>query len=179
MRVDASFDDFVNARSTALLRVARHWSRAQDAPDAYTRKVLVNYVMVWTNTGDVALTEYRDMATGKERQDTYRGDTRLLSLSANLGSTPSEEVIVDYERREWWTVTRVGGPVPNGVVKLTSHPDPAAIQHGLDAGTTTLTGAESVNGHDTYHLYMATDGLTADLWVDATTYLPYRISSQK
>jgi RNA polymerase sigma-70 factor (sigma-E family) len=27
---------------TALLRVARHWSRALDHPDAYTRRVLVN-----------------------------------------------------------------------------------------------------------------------------------------
>jgi RNA polymerase sigma-70 factor (sigma-E family) len=64
VRVDASFEDFVNTRSTALLRTAvlltgdrghaedllqiallrtaRHWSKARDAPDAYVRKVLVN-----------------------------------------------------------------------------------------------------------------------------------------
>jgi RNA polymerase sigma-70 factor (sigma-E family) len=27
---------------TALLRVARHWSRARESPDAYTRRVLIN-----------------------------------------------------------------------------------------------------------------------------------------
>jgi RNA polymerase sigma-70 factor (sigma-E family) len=64
MRVDPSFEAFVEGRSTALmrlaylltgdrghaedllqtalLRTARHWSRARDAPDAYMRQVLVN-----------------------------------------------------------------------------------------------------------------------------------------
>lgn len=64
MRVDRTFDTFVGARSTALLRTAylltgdrghaedllqtallrtaRHWSRARDAPEAYARQVLVN-----------------------------------------------------------------------------------------------------------------------------------------
>lgn len=64
MRVDPSFDAFVEGRSTALmrlaylltgdrghaedllqtalLRTARHWSRARDAPDAYVRQVLLN-----------------------------------------------------------------------------------------------------------------------------------------
>jgi RNA polymerase sigma-70 factor (sigma-E family) len=63
-RLGAEFDDFVIGRSpallrtavlllgdrndaedllqTALLRVARHWSRARENPDAYTRRVLVN-----------------------------------------------------------------------------------------------------------------------------------------
>ncbi|WP_432982102.1 sigma factor [Dactylosporangium sp. CA-233914] len=63
-RVDPSFDEFVKGSSTglirlaylltgdrghaedllqtALLRTARHWSRARDAPDAYVRQVLVN-----------------------------------------------------------------------------------------------------------------------------------------
>jgi RNA polymerase sigma-70 factor (sigma-E family) len=64
VKVDRSFDDFVEVRSTALLRtaylltgdrgdaedllqtallrIARHWSRARDAPDAYARQVIVN-----------------------------------------------------------------------------------------------------------------------------------------
>jgi RNA polymerase sigma-70 factor (sigma-E family) len=64
MRVDPAFEAFVECRSTALLRTAylltgdrghaedllqaallrtaRHWSRARDAPEAYTRQVLVN-----------------------------------------------------------------------------------------------------------------------------------------
>jgi RNA polymerase sigma-70 factor (sigma-E family) len=64
MRVDPSFETFVDDRSTALLRTAylltgdrghaedllqtallrtaRHWSRARDAPEAYARQVLVN-----------------------------------------------------------------------------------------------------------------------------------------
>jgi RNA polymerase sigma-70 factor (sigma-E family) len=64
VRVDPSFDEFVRARSsallrtaylltgdlghaedmlqTALLRAARHWPRAREAPDAYLRRVLVN-----------------------------------------------------------------------------------------------------------------------------------------
>jgi RNA polymerase sigma-70 factor (sigma-E family) len=64
MRVDAGFDIFVEARSTALLRTAylltghraeaedlvqtallrtaRHWSTAREQPNAYTRQVLVN-----------------------------------------------------------------------------------------------------------------------------------------
>ena len=64
MRIDPTFDTFVEGRSTALLRtaylltgdrghaedllqtallrVARHWSRARDAPEAYARRVLVN-----------------------------------------------------------------------------------------------------------------------------------------
>jgi RNA polymerase sigma-70 factor (sigma-E family) len=64
MRVDPSFDEFVKDGSTALirlaylltgdrghaedllqtalLRTARHWSRARDAPEAYVRQVLVN-----------------------------------------------------------------------------------------------------------------------------------------
>ncbi len=63
-RLGEDFDEFVVGRSpallrtavlllgdrteaedllqTALLRVARHWSRALDNPDAYTRRVLVN-----------------------------------------------------------------------------------------------------------------------------------------
>jgi RNA polymerase sigma-70 factor (sigma-E family) len=63
-RLGADFDEFVIGRSsallrtailltgdrhdaedlvqTALLRVARHWSRALDNPEAYTRRVLVN-----------------------------------------------------------------------------------------------------------------------------------------
>jgi RNA polymerase sigma-70 factor (sigma-E family) len=64
MRVDPTFETFVEGRSTALLRTAylltgdrghaedllqtallrtaRHWSRARDAPEAYARRVLVN-----------------------------------------------------------------------------------------------------------------------------------------
>jgi RNA polymerase sigma-70 factor (sigma-E family) len=64
MRVDPSFDEFVKDGSaalvrlaylltgdrghaedllqTALLRTARHWSRARDAPEAYVRQVLLN-----------------------------------------------------------------------------------------------------------------------------------------
>lgn len=64
MRVDPSFEMFVEDRSTALLRTAylltgdrghaedllqtallrtaRHWPRARDAPEAYARQVLVN-----------------------------------------------------------------------------------------------------------------------------------------
>jgi RNA polymerase sigma-70 factor (sigma-E family) len=64
MRVDPSFETFVEDRSTALLRTAylltgdrghaedllqtalmrtaRHWPRARDAPEAYARQVLVN-----------------------------------------------------------------------------------------------------------------------------------------
>jgi len=64
MRVDPSFEAFVDGSSkalmrlaylltgdrghgedllqTALLRTARHWSRARDAPEAYARQVLVN-----------------------------------------------------------------------------------------------------------------------------------------
>ncbi|GAA2388089.1 SigE family RNA polymerase sigma factor [Dactylosporangium salmoneum] len=64
MRVDASFTDFVTARSTALLRTAylltgdrghaedllqtallraaRRWRSVQDAPEAYVRRILVN-----------------------------------------------------------------------------------------------------------------------------------------
>lgn len=64
MRVDASFDAFVEARSsallrtaylltgdhghaedlvqTALLRAARHWRRVRDAPEAYVRQILLN-----------------------------------------------------------------------------------------------------------------------------------------
>ena len=64
MRVDPSFEAFVEARSTALLRTAYlltgdrghaedllqttllrtalHWSRARESPDAYARRVLVN-----------------------------------------------------------------------------------------------------------------------------------------
>ncbi|MEO3745917.1 SigE family RNA polymerase sigma factor [Plantactinospora sp. B5E13] len=64
MRVDPTFETFVEGRSTALLRTAylltgdrghaedllqtallrtaRHWSRAREAPEAYTRQVLVN-----------------------------------------------------------------------------------------------------------------------------------------
>jgi RNA polymerase sigma-70 factor (sigma-E family) len=63
-RLGADFDEFVAARSsallrtailltghrhdaedlvqTALLRVARHWPRAREHPEAYTRRVLVN-----------------------------------------------------------------------------------------------------------------------------------------
>ena len=64
MRVDPTFERFVEGRSTALLRTAylltgdrghaedllqtallrtaRHWSRARAAPEAYARRVLVN-----------------------------------------------------------------------------------------------------------------------------------------
>ena len=64
MRIDPTFDTFVEGRSTALLRTAylltgdrghaedllqtallrtaRHWSRARDAPEAYARRVLIN-----------------------------------------------------------------------------------------------------------------------------------------
>jgi RNA polymerase sigma-70 factor (sigma-E family) len=35
-------DDAEDLLQTALLRVARHWPRALDNPDAYTRRVLVN-----------------------------------------------------------------------------------------------------------------------------------------
>lgn len=64
MRVDPTFETFVEGRSTALLRTAylltgdrghaedllqtallrtaRHWSRARDSPEAYARRVLVN-----------------------------------------------------------------------------------------------------------------------------------------
>jgi RNA polymerase sigma-70 factor (sigma-E family) len=64
MRTGPEFDDFVRLRSaallrtayalagdyghaedmlqTALLRTARHWAKAREAPEAYARKVLVN-----------------------------------------------------------------------------------------------------------------------------------------
>jgi RNA polymerase sigma-70 factor (sigma-E family) len=35
-------DDAEDLLQTALLRVARHWSRALDNPDAYARRILVN-----------------------------------------------------------------------------------------------------------------------------------------
>src|SRR4051812_16984443 len=64
MRLDSTFEEFVEGRSTALLRTAylltgdrghaedllqtallrtaRHWSRVRGSPEAYARQVLVN-----------------------------------------------------------------------------------------------------------------------------------------
>lgn len=127
--------------------------------------------------------EFRtDMATQRTRLNTTGPAGPINSILLSGPTSESAEVlVVDYRDRAWWTYR--SRPVPTGGVAMDPYQDPRQIRAMLDASRLRLAGRERVAGHDTYHL-QATDlppGMRAslDLWVDAQTFLPYRVTSGK
>ena len=105
MRTGQEFEDFVRERSavllrtayalvgdyghaedllqTALLRTARRWTAARDAPEAYTRRVLVNLCrdrVRWLRRRppESALTEGAEPASGQRRLAEQVDDQRFV-----------------------------------------------------------------------------------------------------
>jgi RNA polymerase sigma-70 factor (sigma-E family) len=120
VRVDSSFDDFVEARSTALLRtaylltgdrghaedllqsallrLARHWTRARDAPDAYARRVLVNLShdrvrTLFRRPREMPLPAEGDVLTGRDPGFDQVAD-RWVVMRALAGLPPRQRQVI-------------------------------------------------------------------------------------
>ncbi|MFG1884403.1 DUF2092 domain-containing protein [Micromonospora sp. NPDC049102] len=59
--------------------------------------------------------------------------------------------------------------------------DPGSIRAWLARGSLEIVGQEKVDGHDTVHLRLKAGkaAYTADLWVDSTSFLPYKTVADK
>jgi len=113
-----------------------------------------------------------DVATGACRTDTAVAGTPALTVFVEDGRA----VVVDYLRRQWWSRSSEG---------VTCTPlTPRTIGQDVAAGRYSLAGSSTVDGRRALRLTSttATPGLhpvrkQTTLWVDATTYLPIRLTS--
>ncbi|MFG2038454.1 hypothetical protein [Dactylosporangium sp. NPDC048998] len=144
--------------------------------------VLVGRFVVSTDVRD----EFRiDVATQRSRADSTGPAGPMSSVITSGPITQAQDVLViDYREKAWWTYRSTPPTgLPADALKGDPYQDPQQIRALLDASSLRLVGRERVAGHDTYHIQAT--GLPAelrasqDLWVDAETYLPYRVTSAK
>ena len=121
--------------------------------------------------------EWSDKATGRRRADSYLADgSRSYSLADKYSADPTKSIQVDWPVKTY-SIFPFEPPTPPdarpGYVPLSN--DPAVFRAALETGDLRLVGPEKVDGHDTVHLTLGTVvDHHMELWVDATTFLPFR-----
>lgn len=170
-RLGSDFDEFVVARSpallrtatlllgdrtdaedllqTALLRVARHWSKAIENPDAYTRRVLVNlahdHARRRRRHPESPAPEPDLMAVQPATESAFEDRTELLCALRELPDRQRATVVLRF-----WEDLSVADTASllgcsEGTVKSTTSKALAHLRHVLDLPTVpTAIGA----GHD-------------------------------
>jgi hypothetical protein len=128
---------------------------------------------------DAQVTDHReDAKTKRRRSDDYDAHGAHLTSLSMTGDNDSNALVVDYVSHTWYR-TGFGiakaspGPEKPGWLDLPLV-DPDYVKKAEASGTLRLIGPETVGGHNTVHLQWAIEGFTLDLWVDASTYLPFR-----
>lgn len=128
-----------------------------------------NYVL--RTSSPVGVISWTDPVTGRSRADSA-GPPATSSLRSGPVAQGPTVLTVDYGTRTWWT--RQLPPLPAGTpVGLDAYTDPKQIRAALNAGALQLIG-----GVDTIHLRLAGNP-QLDLWVDAGSYLPVRLTGTK
>jgi hypothetical protein len=172
------------------LAVAEGGPGGRHAPPAASAPGLA-FVAQQTRTALAEATEYilETTADGPKGHSVDRTDLRTGQGRFDIGgATPIEShgvpadqsalLIVDYRQRTW---TRYQISAGERIQSL-PYTEPADIAAAIDDGTLELVGTEQVDGRRMLHLRVkdATQFPLIpdfDLWVDAETYLPYRLTS--
>jgi hypothetical protein len=118
--------------------------------------------------------DWREPSTGRTRMNAFNADgTPSYSSAFN---PPSKVIEVRHADGTWQKYT--DGPTPQALAPapgMIGSDDPAPIRAALESGRFNLVGPETVDGHDTVHLKLSAEaGFLMDLWVDASTFLPFR-----
>jgi hypothetical protein len=161
---------YVTARTrTALANASNYILRSELTPAAGYR--------------DVSLV---DMKTGRTRFDSYgpHGPANSITETGPVETNPTV-LVVDYPNKAWWTYRMTPPPnVPQSARRLQIAPlqSPTEIADAIAQGTAQIVGEQTLNGHHALHLRVtgvAELRTTIDVWVDAQTYLLYRLSATK
>jgi RNA polymerase sigma-70 factor (sigma-E family) len=137
-------DDAEDLLQTALLRVARHWSRALDNPDAYTRRILVNLAYDHSRRrrrhpestlGAVPDRPVSDAATHDDRDS-------LLEALQRLPERQRATVVLRFWEDLSVAETAALLECSEGTVKSTTSKALAKLRHVLAVPLATLTGAD-------------------------------------
>jgi hypothetical protein len=98
------------------------------------------------------------------------------------GESPNNGLTVDSANhtytRDSMGILRPAPDQPNDGMFRGDFLSPDDLRAATAAGQLTLVGPEPLGGADTVHLrWLQVAGLTMDLWVDATTFLPLKINT--
>lgn len=166
-RLGPDFDEFVTGRSpallrtavlllgdrhdaedllqTALLRVARHWSRALDNPEAYTRRILVNLAYDRSRRRrrrPESLGQVPDRAVTDEHPD-ERGE--LLRVLRSLPERQRATVVLRFWEDLSVAETAQLLGCSEGTVKSATSKALAHLRDALQLPTTVSIGADDVH----------------------------------
>jgi hypothetical protein len=152
--------------------VSTQTQAALGAADDYVVKVHDAYKGGWIDS-------WKDEQTGRSRVDIYRGngspDSSLVTIVADGKQRGTQ--ISHLERTYFEFVDSAESAT--GTVFVPN--DPASIRDWLARGSLEIVGQEKMDGNDTVHLRLkaGTAAYTADLWVDSTSFLPYKTVADK
>ncbi|MGV9211137.1 DUF2092 domain-containing protein [Micromonospora sp. RB23] len=152
--------------------VSNQTQAALGEADDYVVKVHHTYRGGWIDS-------WEDKQTGRRRVDIFRGDgspdSTLVSIVADGKFRGTQ--ISHLERTYFQFVDS-----PDQATSTVFVPsDPTSIRAWLARGSLEIVGQEKVDGHDTVHLRLKEGKATyaAELWVDTTSFLPYKTVAAK
>jgi len=127
------------------------------------------------------LEQWRDPAGSRWRVDALGpdGQPRRTMLVAGPDGGTRTVLTVDYADRAWWTYRLEQPDTPSDVSWISMFDDADDIREALRLWSLHLIGNERVDEQDTVHLggpKPTGRGIAVDIWVDAATYLPVRIT---
>ncbi|MFI5926969.1 DUF2092 domain-containing protein [Micromonospora sp. NPDC051543] len=122
---------------------------------------------------------WEDKQTGRRRVDIFQGDGRpdstLVSIVAEGKFRGTQ---ISHLERTYFQFVE---PAEKATSTVFVPEDPTSIRAWLARGSLEIVGQEKVDGHDTVHLRLKAGTATyaAELWVDTTSFLPYKTVSDK
>ncbi|MEU7750939.1 hypothetical protein AB0B57_27540 [Micromonospora sp. NPDC049101] len=122
---------------------------------------------------------WTDKQTGSSRVDMYRGDgSPDSSLVTVIADGKQRGTQISHLERTYFEFV---GSAKDATGTVFVPNDPATIRDWLAKGSLEIVGQEKVDGHDTVHLRLkpGTATYTAELWVDETSFLPYKTVADK
>jgi len=156
--------------------------QAVAALDAASGKVMqLRGAISEKTTGSKTLEQWRDPGSSRWLVDEIGpGGTPRRAMLVNGPDDGTRTVLtVDYVDRAWSTYRLAQPGVPSDVWWIDMFDGPNDIRDALRLWSLHVVGTERLNGQDTVHLGGAKptgNGIAIDIWVDAATYLPVRIT---
>ncbi|HWB38255.1 MAG TPA: hypothetical protein VHA75_19725 [Rugosimonospora sp.] len=156
-------------------------ARSEQALDAASGSIVH---VTTTLDGGNAQDAWADPAGQKVVSTSSEGGTPRFAYLMAIKSDRLTILSVDYARQVWWLDSNQRpGKVPAGALGV-PYGDPAEVRAALAGGDLVLVGSEQVDGHATEHLRLSVDSedsvsVGQDLWVDATSYLPVKLTGHK